>query len=276
MFFKLCFRDTQIWRYYLFLKNWTVCIIRPHTLDNLKRWIYFISLITFFIYSRQFLGHSFGSFKPPVNSTDSSITTPALDGGLNASKSPKSQKPPLYHTNAFTYPTYPFYCKLSRFFIAIHKKSIFPFICNLRWSFGAISDPRVLFPDISVLFCGMKEFFSTRYSLDCKDLSADMRGGGTRTQRPTAAATPSSGTPRQIRRVGESVARLAEVHTFPSGAIIHSLTMLLISASPSQFCHNRGDVGCLLIGHKRWKLCCLSETRRRLSYVANLHINESI
>lgn len=58
----------------------------------------------------------------------------------------------------------------------------------------------------------MKEFFPTRYSLDCKDLSADMRGGGTRTQRPTAAATPSSGTPRQIRRVGESVARLAEVH----------------------------------------------------------------
>lgn len=165
----------------------------------------------FFIYSRQFLGHSFSVLKSHVNSTDSSIRNPALDDGLNAS-TPKSRKPPLYHTNAFTYPTYPFYCKLSRFFIAIHKKSIFPFICNLRWSFGAISDTRVLFPDISVLFCGMKEFFSTRYSFDCKDLSADMGGGGTHTQRPTAAATPSSGTPRQIRSVGKSVAQLDEVH----------------------------------------------------------------
>lgn len=115
----------------------------------------------------------------------------------NSAPCPRTPKPPLSPSSCATpMPLHishiPFIANYWGFLLLFIKKAYFPLSAIYGEAFGAISDTRVLFPDISVLFCGNEGIFFARYSLDCKDLSADVGGGGTHTQRPTAAATPLS------------------------------------------------------------------------------------
>ncbi len=122
----------------------------------------FSSLQSCFSFSTDSSWDRFGLFKPHVNSTESSIRTPALDDFLNAEL--KNQKPPglqapvphqclyIFHIS--------FYCKLLSFFIAIHKKKHISLYLQFTVKLLAqFPDTRVLFPDISVLFCGNEGIF---------------------------------------------------------------------------------------------------------------------
>lgn len=118
------------------------------------------------------------------------------------------------------------------------------------------------FLTLACYFVGMKEFFSPAIHLTARTFQLTLGAEGHVHKDQQLQPLRAPGTPCQIRGLGASVARLAEVHVSRQCShVIHKRTMLLISSSPSQFCHHRGDVGCLLIRHKHWKLCRLSGIR---------------
>ncbi len=130
---------------------------------------------------------------------------PLLSTTFSMQKKNKQPKPPLSPSSCATpmplhISHFPFYCKLLRIFIAIHKKSIFPLSAIYGEAFDAISDTQVLFPDISVLFCGNEGFFFVCYSLDCKDPFSWCRGRrDTYTKTKQLQPLRAPGTPCQIR-----------------------------------------------------------------------------
>lgn len=167
----------------------------------------------------------FGVFKPHVNGTDSSIRTPALDDFLNTGK--KTPKKPPLSTNSRATPMplhvshIPFIANYWGFLLLFIKKHIslyLQFTVKLLAQFPILE---FYFLTLACYFVGLKTFFFFAcYSLDCKDLSADVGGGGTRTQRPTAAATPrsryplSDSGPRSIASPARWRARLQAEQSF--------------------------------------------------------------
>lgn len=155
-----------------------------------------------------------------MNSTDSSIRTPALDDFLNAELKKKTQKPPLSPSSCATpMPLHishiPFIANYWGFLLLFIKKAYFPLSAIYGEAFGAISDTQVLFPDISVLFCGNEGiFFSPAIHLTARtfQLMSGAEGHVHKDQQLQPLRAPS--TPCQIRGLGASVAWLAEEHVF--------------------------------------------------------------
>lgn len=108
------------------------------------------------------------------------------------------------HQCAFTYFTYPFYCKLLSFFIAIHKKKhislYLQFTVKLLAQFPILE---FYFLTLACYFVGMKEFFSPAIHLTARTFQLMSGAEGhvhkdQQLQPLRAPGTPSDSRPRSI------------------------------------------------------------------------------
>ncbi len=142
---------------------------------------------------------------------------PLLSTTFSMQKNNNNQKPPLSPSSCATpmplhISHFPFIANYWGFLLLFIKKAYFPLSAIYGEAFDAISDTQVLFPDISVLFCGNEGFFSPAIHLTARtfQLMSGAEGHLHKDQQLQPLRAP--GTPCQIRGLGASVARLAEEH----------------------------------------------------------------